>query len=334
LTHFQPVHPVKTASEEADGASPIAAERSASVPRRWTLHGLNSGAIFDATCHGVSILPQFVSYAIGNVGTWMAWHLMRDTRDALVDNLRAVFPDETEKQLRQRALTTLRSYAHNVIDFLCAVNMPGPQAREIFILRPADYERFCEIRARGRGMIFVSGHYGNWEIGSVCMRHVFDVSLTILALPEDREEANSRRREIRERLGTDTIEVRKSLDTALQIRRRLADNGIVAMLMDRHIGRDRVTVSLFGRHASFMRTPALMGYLSGAPLVPCFIERRNREGFDVLMGNPIEVDHQAPRDEAIQQATQAFASQLEDRIRAHPDQWFHFYPYWKAQAGD
>ena len=39
---------------------------------------------------------------------------------------------------------------------------------------------------------------------------------------------------IRDRLGVDTIEVRQSLDTALQIRRRLADNRIVAMLMDRH----------------------------------------------------------------------------------------------------
>ncbi|HEX5109615.1 MAG TPA: lysophospholipid acyltransferase family protein [Vicinamibacterales bacterium] len=314
--------------------SAIAADRSASLPRRWTLHGLNSGAIFAATCRGVAILPRFVSYAIGDVGTWIAWRVMRETSEALVDNLRVVFPGETAGQLRQRALATLRSYARNVIDFLCAVNMPGPRAKELFVLRPADYGRFCEIRARGRGIIFVSGHYGNWEAGSVCMRHVFDLPLTILALPDDREEANSIRREIRDRLGTDTIEVRKSFDTALQIRRRLADNGIVAMLMDRHIGRDRIAVSLFGRRAWFMRTPALMGYLTGAPLVPCFIERRNHGGFDVLLGDPIDVDHEAPRDEAIQQAAQAFARQLEDRIRRHPDQWFHFYPYWKAQAGD
>ena len=53
-------------------------------------------------------------------------------------------------------------------------------------------------------------------------------------------DVNRLRREIRDRLGVDTIEVRKSLDTALQIRRRLADNRIVAMLMDRHLGRDRV----------------------------------------------------------------------------------------------
>ena len=50
----------------------------------------------------------------------------------------------------------------------------------------------------------------------------------------------------------------KSLDTALQIRRRLADDRIVAMLMDRRLGRDRVAVTLLGRRAWFLRTPVLM----------------------------------------------------------------------------
>jgi predicted LPLAT superfamily acyltransferase len=39
-----------------------------------------------------------------------------------------------------------------------------------------------------------------------------------------------------------------------------------------------------------------------------------------------------PRDQAIQRAAQQFASQLEVRIRQHPDYWYHFYRYWDAQA--
>ena len=108
------------------------------------------------------------------------------------------------------------------------------------------------------------------------MRRVLHLPLTIVAMAEASAEVNRIRREIRDGLGVDTIEVRQSLDTALQIRRRLADNRIVAMLMDRHLGRDRVEVTLLGRPAWFLRTPALMGYLTGAPLMPCFIERIRR----------------------------------------------------------
>jgi lauroyl/myristoyl acyltransferase len=52
---------------------------------------------------------------------------------------------------------------------------------------------------------------------------------------------------MRDSLGIDTLEIGQMLETALQIRRLLADNRIVAMLLDRSLGRDRVEVTFFGR---------------------------------------------------------------------------------------
>jgi lauroyl/myristoyl acyltransferase len=143
---------------------------------------------------------------------------------------------------------------------------------------------------------------------------------------------NRIRLEIRESLGIDTIEVRKSFDTALQIRRRLSENGVVAMLMDRHLGRDRVSVNFLDQQAAFLGTPALMGYLTEAPLLPCFIERLGPGRFRIQPGEPIVVSRERPRGEAVHTATQAFAAQLESRVRARPHHWYHFYPYWKAQV--
>jgi KDO2-lipid IV(A) lauroyltransferase len=307
--------------------------RGDALPRRWTLHGLNNGAIFSATHRGVLFLPRQLSYAIGHVGTWLAWRLMDQTRKALADNLRPLFPGETDTQLEQRALTTLRGYAQDVIDFLRALRATTDDAQQLFEVSPADMDLFRHLLSRQRGIILVTGHYGNWEIGSVFMRRVLGIPLTVVAMAEASEQVNRMRREIRASLGTDTIEVRKSLDTALQIRRRLAENGVVAMLMDRHLGRDRVQVSFLSRQAAFLGTPALMGYLSEAPLLPCFIERRGPGRFSIQPGEPIFVSRELPRGEAVHTATQAFAAQLESRIRAHPHHWYQFYPYWKAQDG-
>jgi KDO2-lipid IV(A) lauroyltransferase len=160
---------------------------------------------------------------------------------------------------------------------------------------------------------------------------VFNLPLTIVAMAEASDEVNQFRRDIRDRLGADTVEVRKSLDTALQIRKRLAENKIVALLMDRHLERDRVEVRFLGRHAWFLKTPALMSYLSGAPLVPCFIERTDDGRFSVSPGVPIVVGTDIPRDQAIQRAAQEFAGQLEVRIRQRPQYWYQFYRYWDAQ---
>jgi lauroyl/myristoyl acyltransferase len=314
----------------ADGASP-GAERYVSEPRRWTLHGLNNGLIFRATCVGVRRLPRGVSYAIGDVGSWLAWRLMPETRAAVADNLRAVFPDETEAALQRRARRTLQAYARDAIDVLRALRTTEATAAALFDKPPEYLERFNAVLERGRGAILVTGHHGNWEIGSVLMRRVLHLPFAIVAMAEASAEVNRIRRDMRDTLGVDTIEVRQSLDTALQIRRRLAENQIVAILMDRHLGRDRVEVTLLGRPAWFLRTPAVMGYLTGAPLMPCFVERSEGRPFDVFVGEPIVVSTTVPREDAIRAAAQQVADQLGARVRQHPEYWYHFYRYWDAQ---
>jgi KDO2-lipid IV(A) lauroyltransferase len=301
-------------------------------PRRWTLHGLNNGAIFRATCAGVRWLPRAASYAIGDSGTWLASRLMPATRAAIGDNLRAVFPEDSPAALERRARRTLQVYARDTIDFVRALSLGEERATALFDLPPEYLPRFNQVLAQGRGAILVTGHYGNWEIGSVLMSRVLHLPLAIVAMAEASAEVNRLRRQIRDLLGVDTIEVRQSIHTALEIRRRLSRNGVVAMLMDRHLGRDRVQVTLLGRPAWFLRSPALMGYLSGAPLMPCFIQRtESHPAFCVTLGDPIVVATDRPRDEAIQQAAQQFADQLSARIRHHPEYWYHFYRYWDAQ---
>ena len=163
------------------------------------------------------------------------------------------------------------------------------------------------------------------------IRDALQLPLTVVAMSEASREVNDARRQIREALGVETLEVRQTLETALHLRRQLAANRIIAMLVDRHLGRDRVTVKFLGRDASFLRTPALLAYMTGAPIVPCFIERVGPGRFLAQPGTPIRVSREGPRDEAIQAATQKIADAVAVKVREHPEYWYHFYRYWDAQ---
>jgi KDO2-lipid IV(A) lauroyltransferase len=319
-----------TATRSSDGQQP-GDSRRAPVPRRWTLHGLNNGMIFGATYHGVRRLPRPISYGIGHTGTWIAWRAMSETRVAIADNLAAVFPAESGPALERRALDTLRSYAYDTIDFLRALRAQPAEAETLFDVARPYMAMFQELSTHGRGVILVTGHYGNWEIGSLLVRRALRLPLTIVAMAEASPEVNRIRREIRERLGADTLEVRQSFDTALQIRRRLTGNHIVAMLIDRHYGRDRVPVTMFGRPAFFLRTPFVMAHATGAPVLPCFIERLGPGRFTPVIAKPLLVATDRSRDEAIRRAAQEVADALTARIRQHPQFWYHFYRYWDAQ---
>jgi KDO2-lipid IV(A) lauroyltransferase len=300
-----------------------------SLPSRWTLHGLNNGLIFGLTVRGVRVLPRSVSYAIGRAGTWLAWLLMHQTNAAIAGNLEAVLPGESAAHRLARARRVYLSYARDTIDFLRALSASPAELEQTFEFAPASRPIFDAVLAAGRGGLLVTGHCGNWEIGGLLMSRVAQLPLTVVAMAEADPDVNRMRHEIRARLGIETLEVRQSLETALQIRRLLAANQFVAMLIDRPLGRDRVAVTLFGRQAWFLQSPAVLAYMSGAPLVPCFIERVAPGRFRTRLHPAIHVDRQQPRASAVRAATQAVATAIESHVRANPESWYQFYRYWE-----
>ncbi len=305
--------------------------RTETVPKRWTLHGLNSGGIFSLTYHGVRVLPRRVSYGLGRLGSAILAHAHPESTDALVDNLRAVFPDATDEQLRRHALTTFRSYTRDVVDFLRAVEQDS-QGDELFEYDDDATERVRRLHAQGRGVLLVSGHYGNWEAGGVLLSRRLHLPLTVVAMREASPTVNRIRQDLRRRLGIETIEVRQSLDTPLQIRAALAQNRFVALLVDRHVGRDRIPVSFLGRPALFLRTPFVMAALTGAPLAVCAVDRGQAKCFRAHVGPEITVAPDGNREVAIREAAQKVADRLTELVRARPECWYQFYRYWDAQS--
>jgi lauroyl/myristoyl acyltransferase len=98
------------------------------------------------------------------------------------------------------------------------------------------------------------------------MRLLMKYPITVVGRAEPSPVVGALRRRMRETFGIETIVIGHMLQTALLLRRRLASNYVVAMLVDRHLGRDRIDVTFFGRQAPFLRSPALIASLSGAPV--------------------------------------------------------------------
>jgi len=296
----------------------------------WTSHVFNTGFAFRRIHDLVRWLPLPFARGLSHVGTGVAHRLMSGTTGALAHNFRGAFPELDDAAIDALTLRTYRSYADDVAAFFRAVPLTPAESYALFDDVEANGRVFLDVLAGGKGVLLVTGHFGNWEIGGALMR-ALGLPMTIVAMREASEQINDLRVECRQRFGADTIEVRQSMDTALQIRRRLADNRVVAMLMDRHVDRDRVAVTFFGRRAYFLRTPPLLAYMTGAPLLPCSVVRLPSGRFRVRPGTPIVVSRDLDRETAVRQAAQCFADQLEALIRETPHAWYQFYPYWASQ---
>jgi KDO2-lipid IV(A) lauroyltransferase len=199
-------------------------------------------------------------------------------------------------------------------------------------IRLVDRRALDDAIAEGRGVVSVSAHFGNWELGGVLLRRIVNHPLAVVVMREPDDEVHQARFDMRATLGIETIEVREQLETALRVRARLQQNHVIGFLIDRYLGKDFVPVTFFGRQAYFLRTPALMAQFADAPLVPTFVYRDDDGRMAVECGPIIRVPRDGARDERIQQATQAVAAAIEAQIRARPHCWYQFYPYWTAQT--
>lgn len=297
---------------------------------RWAEHALNNGLIFGATYHGVSRMPARVSYSIGKLGTWLACKSMRRVTSAVKSNLREVFPDRTEAELDSLALLTYRSYAYDTIDFIRSLSRPVDELEAKIV----DLDRgiFERLLGEEKGILLVAAHFGSWELGAVILRKLLGYPLTMVALPEPDENVNRIRTEMRTSLGVELLEVRQGIDTPLQIRRQLADNRIVGMLLDRHVGRDHVAVDFCGKTAHFLKTPALLSYLSGAPMLPAWVVRHADGRFRCLFDEPVYAERDgSDREATLRRATQTMADRLAAKVHEYPHLWYQFYPFWQSQ---
>ena len=317
------------------GESQRRRDRDAALPQpRWTLHGLNNGAIFSATCSVRRRLPRAVSYAIGDASTWLAWRLMPGRARRSPTTCRPSFPRRRRGRSERRALDTLRAYARDVIDFLRRHSA-----------RPTDeLGGAVRFHAGGRASCFADaarpaaghhpGHRPLRQLGDRQRPH----APRLQPAADDRGDGRSRTRKSTgcgARFATGSAPTRSKCGSrstrALQIRRRLADNRIVAMLMDRHFGRD-------SRGGDAARPPRLVPEDAGADGLPdrraaaALLHRAHRRR--PLPRQAGQADLRRARPSARRSVAAGGAGvrrPARSAFRAHPHYWYHFYRYWEAQ---
>ena len=262
-------------------------------------------------------------------GKWF-YHLVPYRREVVMGNLRRVFGDvlpETELIRIAQAF-----YGHYVRFFLEIVKLPFLSAeRKKKLIRFENVESLTKAHKKGKGVVLLTGHFGNWELSTVVgiaqfpqLKGLFHFVRRQLK-PEWVNQAVTRRFR---RAGFGTIVKRGSLDAIIDL---LGSGAIVVYVFDHHPRRKvaGVVVDFFGHPAGTSKSPALIALASGAPVVPA-TSWREADGTHVLrFEDPIPVVECEDAGETIRQTTRAFNAALERMVLRHPEQWIWDYKRWK-----
>jgi len=264
-------------------------------------------------------------------GRWL-YHLAPYRRTVVLGNLRRVFGDVLpEGEIRRLAQAYYAHYVRFLLEFIRLPFM-SPERRKAWI-RVENVEAPLRAHQKGKGILLLTGHFGNFEVSSVAgisqfpqYRGLFQFVRRPLKPRLLNEFVTSRFR----RAGFGVLPKRGSLDSILDL---LAHGAIIVYVFDQHAGKgDGITVDFFGHPAGTFKSVALLALTTGAPVIPAY-SWREPDGSHVLrFENELPLIECEDASEAVRLNTRAYNAALERMLLSHPEQWIWMHRRWKIRA--
>jgi len=273
----------------------------------------------------VSVLPERAADSFGaTIGRRI--HDLGIRRDTVDENLRIAFPDANNDWLEK---TRLAAYEHLGREAAAMLRLSKLDEKAVVERTIAvGWDELKEALSLGRGVILVTGHYGNWEIAAAAVASR-NVTIGAIVRRQGNRLVDERLQQLRRNLGVETIYQGQA---PARVPRLLRSNGVVGIVGDQDARRSGIFVPFFGRPASTHRGPALFALRLGAPVFSCIARRL--PGSEVryeVRGERVEFERTGDLDHDVRALTSELALRLEKEIRLAPEQYFWFHKRWKTQ---
>ena len=238
-------------------------------------------------------------------------------------NLAAAFPQRTPAERRAIARQAFGHFGRLLMALLKFATLPPDQL--LARVEIDGEERARSAYARGKGVIFVTGHFGFWELQALV--HALRVEpVSVIGRALDNPLLNRLLEDIRQRTGN-TVIYRKG--TLRRVMRTLQAGHGVAVLIDQHImSRDAIYVDFFERPAATTSAIAALAIRTGASVVPVFALPLPSGRYRLIYEHAVEPPSD-PGDAAIREFTQRCTDVLEMYVRRDPQLWLWMHRRWR-----
>jgi KDO2-lipid IV(A) lauroyltransferase len=234
-------------------------------------------------------------------------------------NLARAFPDWSDKRIEQVVAGVWENLGRVAAEF--------PHLEEIRTSRVVvkGVEHLHSLRDDGRNGVFISGHFGNWEVnGAVALREGLPLHLIY-------REANNPWVEQLYRKGRSAAsggQIPKGASGARQALDVLKNGGHLGMLVDQKMN-DGIEVPFFGRPAMTATACAQFALKFNCPLVPARTRRLNGAHFEVTLFPPMELPDSGDRHADMLELMTRINRLFEDWATDTPEQWLWLHKRWK-----
>lgn len=268
-------------------------------------------------------LPLKIAYKLAMFFSDLHYMLALADRQIARDNLKVIFPGKSNREIKRIRIKMFRNFAKYLVDFFRFSKLDIDYIKRN--IKVEDIHYLDEALSEGKGVIVVTAHLGNWELGGVIIA-LLGYPFWVVALPHKYKKVNDFFNFQRESKGVKVIPLGKAVRQSLEV---LGKNGALALVGDRDFSEKGIVLDFFGRPAIFPQGPAALSLKTGAKIVVGFMLRSEDDTFTLKFEKPLEFTPTGDKDNDLTGLTAQYRNIFEDYIRRYPDQWYVFRKFWK-----
>ncbi len=275
----------------------------------------------------LGVLPRRVARFLGAAVAWIFFALLPKMRRTANFNLQLAFPEWSDEQRKRVIRGMVRQ-----IGWLCAEFSQFPKYKRHGIEKVVvldGNENFLEGQRRGKGVLFLTGHFSAWELAPFA-HSLYGYPLHFLVRAIDNPRVNELVSRYRSLSGNVAIEKNESARAILRVMR---DAGTVGILMDQNtMPEESVFVDFFGIPASTTSGFARLALRTDAAVVPVYVFwSAEEQKYHLRFEPPLELTRSGDNERDILENTAQFNQMIEGIIRQNPDGWIWVHQRWRVR---
>jgi KDO2-lipid IV(A) lauroyltransferase len=273
----------------------------------------------------LGVLPRGIARALAALATRLLLVFLPKLKKTAEFNLRLAFPEWTDALRRTVLKKMTRNLGWMAVEFARFPRYTKENIEGAVILD--GHENFLAGQSRGKGVIYLTGHIGAWELSSFA-HALYGFPLHYMARPLDNRPLDALVNAYRGLAGNKPIYKNEAARVMLKV---LKESGTVGILADQNtMVSEGVFVDFFGTPACTTTGIARVALHTDAAVVPGYVFWDvNLRKYRLRFEPPVELVRTGDLDRDISTNTQKFARVIEQIIRAYPDQWIWIHARWK-----
>ncbi len=284
-----------------------------------------------AILKGLGVLPRSLARSIAAGVVRIIYALLPRLRNTAEVNLGIAFPEWSEAKSKAVVHGMLRKFGWMAAEFARFPKYTKENIEQIVALD--GHENFLEGQRRGKGVLFLTGHIGAWELSSFA-HALYGFPLHYMARRIDNSRIDALVNGYRCMSGNRPIFKNESARVMLKV---LKEAGTIGILADQNtMPQEGAFVDFFGKMASTTTGIARMALHTDAAVVPGYAIWDEASGkYRLRFEPPVELIRTGDTERDVFENTQKFTKVIEEIIRKYPEQWVWVHGRWNTRpAGE